>query len=260
MKKPLVKKENLENLLRLLPHLMQAEGNEWFKTEVRKLAFPNEKASGLDSDTLHSFAENGSHYLIINPNALLIDYDDIPDEKVRTQLRADCFEMTRHRLGRINHKPNFDEFCRYAHLQIEELANYYYQKKFGNNISRIKAQILQYNPGVAEKIKKATQLTWIGIIYKIWALNDMFGMGAKAKNLMSNICYLRNELSHRTSLTKEQDEETLISFEKQKGPIGELPLSEQPTKIQIILFRKEQSWDEVYNVITKFKSKIMESI
>ncbi len=167
MKKPLVKKENLDRLLTLLAHLLKFKGNEWFKAEVKKIIRESDGASGTVQDTLHSYSEAGDHYLIINPRAWLIDYDDVPDEKVRTQLKVDCFEMARNRLGRGNHvhNPDFEEFCRHAHLQIEELVNYYYQKKFGFDNKGIVEDILTYNIWAKGKINHSTEFYKIGILF-----------------------------------------------------------------------------------------------
>lgn len=265
MKKPLVKKENLDRLLALLPHLLKAEGNEWFRAAVKKIVRESEGETVVAKDTLHSYSEVGDHYLIINPNAWLIDYDDIPDEKVRTQLKVDCFEMARNRLGRGNHAhtPDFDEFCRYAHLQVEELVNYYYHKKFRNVIADMIKDVTTYNQGAIGKIETVKGLNQIGILYKIWALNDKLGLGGDSKNIMTQLCYLRNDLSHRSSMTIKQDERIFEDFERKNGPIRDLVFSESKitdTKIQRILFTKRERWDDVVAVITKLKSKIVQEL
>jgi hypothetical protein len=265
MKKPLVKKENLDRLLKLLPHLLKAEGNEWFKTEVKRIVRESEGSSVASQDTLHSYSEVGDHYLIITPNAWLIDYDEIPDEKVRTQLKVDCFEMARNRLGRGNHAhtPDFDEFCRHAHLQIEELVNYYYQKKFGKEIKDIIKSIIYYNAFAKGKIETCSKLGKIPILYKIWALNDKLGLGSESKNIMSQLCYVRNNLSHRSSLTNKEDEKLFDEFERKNGPIRDLilgGLAITDTNIQRILFTKRERWDDVVEVITKLKSKIVQEL
>lgn len=262
MKKPLVKKENLDRLLTLLPHLLKAEGNEWFKAEVKKIVRESEMEVKEGNDTLHVYSELGDQYLI-SPGVLLIDYNDIPDKVVREKLNADCFEMARHRLGRGNHAhtPDFDEFCRHAHLQIEEMVNYYYQKKFGDDIKAIINDITNYNQKAHNAIKNATELSYIPYKYKMWALNDKLVFGWESKNIMMQICNLRNDLSHRTTLTKKQDDKILEEYENMHGLIRDMPPNVFPDeKVQIIIFRKQKRWDDIIAVITKLKTKIVQEL
>ena len=263
--KPLVKKENLERLLKLLSHLLKFKGNEWFKVEVKKILRESEVSLEEKRDTLHSYSEGGDHYLIINPNAWLIDYNDIPNEKIRTQLKIDCFEMARHRLGRVNHihTPDFNEFCRYAQLQIEELLNYYYYEQFKSNLTAISKDIINYNAKATGKIENARELGQIGIIYKVWAFNNKFGLGRNSINIMLQLCYLRNNLSHRSSLANKNDEQILEDFEKKNGLIKDLSfndLMKSDTTMQNLLFKKRQCWDEVVCVITKLKTTVVQQL
>lgn len=262
MKKPLVKKENLDRLLTLLPHLLKAEGNEWFKSEVKKIVRESEVEVKEGKDTLHVYSELGDQYLI-SPALLLIDYSDIPDKVVREKLNADCFEMARCRLGRGNHAhtPDFDEYCRHAHLQIEELINYYYQKKFDDNIEEIKKDILSFNKFALGKIESTKELSWVSFIYKMWAVINKFGLGKDAKNIMPKLAKLRNDLSHRTSLTKKKDEQIFEEYEKKNGLFRDMdPSVAHPDEINLILFRKEARWDDVVAVITKLKDKIVQEL
>ena len=263
--KPLIKKENLDKLHTLLPFILNAEGNEWFKSEVKKIILESQTNTDTPKDILHSYSELGDNYIIINPNAWLIDYDDIPDENVQIRLKADCFEMARHRLGRANHKhsPDFLEFCRYAHLQIEELVNYYFQKKYEDNLKEIKKDILKFNSMASGKIENADELCKIGILYKIWALNNKFGLGRESINIMSQLCYLRNDLSHRSSLSQKEDEQIIEEFERKNGSIRDIILSEQiitDKKIKTIFFRYQERWDDIIWVIIKLESKVMAEI
>lgn len=264
MSKPLVKKENLDKLLSLLPHILHAEENAWFKTAVRKLVLDGGNAPITNGETLHSYAEMGDQYLIINPNAILINYDDIPDEKVRTKLKADCFEMARHRLGRGNHRHghDFEEFCRYAHFQIEEIINYYYIKKFGADFKAMQSDIINNTPSedIKKQIAKIPDPNRISIKFKIFAISTKFALGAEFLNTLVKICNTRNELSHRSSLTIESDDEMLVKFQKEKGPIDSLPITEINDKIQTILFKREEAWDKVFDVITKLKARIIRDL
>lgn len=268
MKKPLVKKENLDRLLMLLPHLLKAEGNEWFKAAVKKLVRESDGSSVAVQDTLHSYSEVGDYYLIINPHAWLIDYDDIPDEKVRTQLKVDCFEMARNRLGRGNHAhtPDFDEFCRYAQMQIEELLNYFYNKKFPNIISS-KEFIGKYYPTTEKenergekfldsykpKSDNSTKINQITFKHKSGAF---FSYAKVSKNLaytISKINSLRNKISHRSTSEAQNEDELINNFYKNnlnwKGKY-------KPFELQVIEFRRDKNWEEVVSAIVEIKTKV----
>ena len=52
-----------------------------------------------------------------------LDYSFVTDEALREQLESDFREMMRYRFGCRSHEANFDEFCRFAHLQLESLVN-----------------------------------------------------------------------------------------------------------------------------------------
>lgn len=54
-----------------------------------------------------------------------IDYSFIKNSAVRDCLICDFREMMRYRCGTRSHKADFDEFCKYAHFQLEGLANYF---------------------------------------------------------------------------------------------------------------------------------------
>jgi len=59
-------------------------------------------------------------YMKINVPINNIEYNFITDEATHNQLMKDNLEMIRHR------STSFDDYCRYAHYQIEHLLNYYF--------------------------------------------------------------------------------------------------------------------------------------
>ena len=71
----------------------------------------------------------GLDYSVDAQNSV-IDYSYIKDEKVKNQLISDNREMMRFRYGTRYHEIDFDEFCRFAHLQAEMLLNYYYYQYY----------------------------------------------------------------------------------------------------------------------------------
>jgi hypothetical protein len=261
MNKKLEKKENLEKLLKIMPLLMAGKGNGWFKTELEKMIIGNEKELSQEGETLHGYSEQNDHYLIINPKVLLIDYDDIPDEKVRDKLKLDCFEMARHRFGRGNHQhsPDFDEYCRYAHLQIENLINYYYYKKFSGDLNKIKRDIKLHNKYAESKIEKADEVGKIGFIYKQWALKNKLKIDSDTHNAALRVCYIRNDLSHRTTYSKLEYNKVLEDYQFQYGPINDITLIKDDN-IRTILYRKSQNWDDVSRAVENMKKKILSDL
>jgi len=267
MNKPLVKKENLEKILALLPHLMKEAGNEWFKAEVTKLVLENKNPSTLEKGTLHLFSENEGQYIMINPEVLLIDYDDIQDERVRTKLKADCFEMARHRLGRVNHEPDFKEFCRYAQLQIENMINYYFAST-SLDIVDIKNKIKKYYdskrindhgieiPGSYDMAKdSATQIGEIHFKYKSRAFINEKSL-SKYSFVISKINASRNKLSHRSTFTELDEDRVLDEYQLRKGVINPKNLKGVPFQIQVTVFEKEQNWNEVFDCLLVVKKSI----
>ncbi len=80
---------------------------------------------------------------------------------------------------------------------------------------------------------------------------------------MTQLCYIRNNLSHRSTLTKKQDEKIFDDFEQKNGPVRDILLGERSitdTNIQRILFTKGERWDDIVAVITKLKSRIVQEL
>ncbi len=250
----MVEKKNLERLLQILPVLLETKGNEWFKEEISKL---------VTNNTIHAYSESSKEYLIINPGVLLIDYREILDEKVRTQLTVDCYEMARHRLGRVNHKPDFDEFCRYAHMQIEELINYFFFKNFIDH-ENVKIFIESYctlmdKPKVNKKYIKAndtsTSITHIDYSIKSNALISYLGIRNSFNINMIN--QVRNKVAHRSSLSETDDNSELIKYMNEQKID---PNIKKPFLIHIIEFRRKQDWNIIITSIEEIKEAILNKL
>jgi hypothetical protein len=249
MKKPLVKKENLDRLLTLLPHLLKAEGNEWFKTEVKKIVRESDGTTEKAQDNLHSYSDMGDSYIIsVNPKVLLIDYDNIPDEKVREKLKSDCFEMARHRLGRTNHKPDFEEYCRYAHLQAEELINYYLMKKHSSNLQEIVKFIKAYNPKYDPR-SVPTNLAYIDYGFKLFALSKVISFDSPVFYFLKDV---RNESSHRSTYSKKSEDTLLDSYNK-----GVVLTDEQNREVNFIVSKRQGDFEKIYHALTRLKNNLV---
>src|SRR5690349_471649 len=111
------KKEDLQKLLELIDKWANEEGNDWFRNELIKRYSQTNYLSSASDPRIVNIGQNVEiiqRYLMLDIIPV-IDYSDIAESNVRNQLFRDCIEMGKYRLGKINHKVDFDEFCRYAH-------------------------------------------------------------------------------------------------------------------------------------------------
>ncbi len=206
------KKESLEKLLVLIDEISAREENDWFKEELQK------KYGALEDNPVRNNNNSSSFNLQINniekylklDGYTVIDYSAIVNETVRDQLFRDCIEMSKYRLGKINDTINFDEYCRYAHLQAEELINYYYTEKFDGDLEKVREFIKKYLP-TYDSSKRIYSLNQISYFYKLTAFlidNDL--TKGKMKETLEFLIDLRNELSHRNSLEERKEDEILV--------------------------------------------------
>lgn len=193
-------KESLEKLLVLIDDICKDEENLWFKEDLN---------NRYSQTTIHSdiFTKLTSieKYLKID-GIEIIDYSQIENETVRNQLFRDCIEMSKYRLGKINNTINFDEYCRYAHMQAEELLNYYYLTKFKTikEITNFIVTNVDFKPSTEPK-----NIHSIGHIFKLIAFTKSNGLDNKLKYYLEFASKIRNELSHRNSL-QQQDENKIM--------------------------------------------------
>lgn len=111
----------------------------------------------------------------------LIDYSFIEATEIQAQLISDNREMMRYRYGTRFHIINFDEYCRYAHLQVEMLLNYYYDKT-SSTLDEIKAHIVKYNP--TADIANAKSLGAISYNSKLWAFCTEHNVGYSIRTIL----------------------------------------------------------------------------
>jgi hypothetical protein len=135
--------EKLQSVLNKI--LQLTEQNSEFGVELRrKLGITSSvKAtsypSGFDKRVEHIEKYLGLDYYV-DGQPSLIDYSFVKETEIRAQLISDNREMMRHRYGTRFHIINFDEYCRYAHLQVEMLLNYYYDR-VDNTFDEIKKKM-----------------------------------------------------------------------------------------------------------------------
>ena len=138
----------------------------------------------------------GLDYSVDAQNSV-IDYSYIKDEKVKNQLISDNREMMRFRYGTRYHEIDFDEFCRFAHLQAEMLLNYYYDTTCNSDLDLIKKHIKKYN-ATANGVDEARNILAISFQVKMWAFNNEHGTDWQFKRIFNNLVKVRNAISHRS--------------------------------------------------------------
>lgn len=177
------------------------------------------KALGISTSEVKSVTVNGDvkeieKYLgldyYVDGQPSLIDYSFIVEPAIRNQLISDNREMMRYRYGTRFHIVDFGEYCRYAHLQVEMLLNYFYNKRNDGDLDKIKTHIKQFNPGI--NIDNSKSLGAISYSVKLWAFSQECGVTFKSRTCLENISKVRNNLSHRSP---QEEENNIRDWRKQ---------------------------------------------
>jgi hypothetical protein len=253
-------KESLEKLLTLIDEICKKEENFWFKESLMTLLLKTETKSDIIIK-LKAIEK----YLKID-GLEIIDYSNISNEKVRNQLFRDSVEMSKYRLGKINDTINFDEFCRYAHLQAEELINYYYSEKFYGNLYYVKEFILKHLP--TYKLRETiTSLNEINYSSKLSAFIKEYKLEkGQLKSTLEFLSNLRNELSHRNSNEINDDGAILTQIQIKNLDVSSsyinysLTSKEDQklfTKGRFIYLKRKQDYNEILVNLNYLKEAIL---
>lgn len=180
-------KEHLNRLLKFIKQLINEPGNDDFVNGLRMLLnIPTNNTKLIDIEKYL-----GLDYELDNviPN---IDYSFISEPYIRNQLDSDFREMLRYRYGVRSHKIDFSEYCRFAMLQVEQLLNYYYKKKFTSN-----EEIFDYISLNAPwfKIEKVDSVKSLSLSVKLSAFST--NLEKKLRDCLDFTREVRNEQSHR---------------------------------------------------------------
>lgn len=165
------------------------------------------KRLGINANRTIPIAENndkinriekylGLDYSVDAQNSV-IDYSYIKDEKVKNQLISDNREMMRFRYGTRYHEIDFDEFCRFAHLQAEMLLNYYYVTTCNSDLDLIKKRIRENNEN-PKGLDEANTIFAISFRVKMWSFNNEYKTSQQFRAIFNNLVRVRNEVSHRS--------------------------------------------------------------
>lgn len=198
-------KESLNKLLVFVIELSEQKENIWFKDALsQQFGNSNSKKDSIKNFDIERKIDLINEYLSIDFGQV-IDYSSF-DKPVSLQLTRDCIEMLRYQTGANHYKKDFYEFCRFAHLQAEEMLNYYFVKKFKNpsEIEKIiKSKYEKY------KIRDVKNVSEISFFAKYNAFKSIYNKSRKTFYAINLLNSIRNDINHRSTLTKKNEDEIL---------------------------------------------------
>lgn len=220
------KKENLTKLLTLVKEIQKDPKNKWFKDALLADIFGIDE--NTESQTWISKINMIEKYLSID-GFQVIDYSFIENERVRNQLICDNIEMSRHRLGKRTGKVDFEEFCRFATLQIEEMLNYFFYQKFEGN----QDDIIKYFSQKINKVLNVDRLTDISLVSKLTAFANEVNLDNRIRINIRKMIDVRNNLSHRMTIGK-YDAQELMKMAVDRNLLGFVDYSTLPKEDKAI--------------------------
>jgi hypothetical protein len=259
------KKETLVKLLKLIEEISNQRNNEWFKNELVNLFLKSpESTKTFDQLSLESKINLIQEYLSIDLNNL-IDYS-VFEEPSREQLFRDNLEMMRFQKGTPNHRINFGEYCRYAHLQAEEMINYFLNKISNSRIEKVEIFLKQfltsYNPS-----KKPTEIHHIYYTNKLLAFKNARNLSKIIVDTLWFINDFRNELSHRNSFSIQNEDKELAQFENEgflQSNIDFSKLDNRQREIykkgKYIITKRKEDFSQIKNVIEGLRDNVLLAI
>lgn len=255
-------KESLEKLLVLIDEICNEEENLWFREKLMS-KFSN-KLTANNSDFIHKI-NSIEKYLKID-GVEIIDYSKIKNEFVREQLFRDCIEMSKYRLGKINDTINFDEYCRYAHMQAEELINYFFNEKFHNNLDFAQDFIEKYFP-IYKRSEKITSLNQINYYSKLSSFLKAYELEkGSLKQTIEFLSNIRNELSHRNSMDIKDEDLILCELKNKNIDVSKSYIDYSNTskkdlelfkKGRFIFLKRKQDYEDIMTNLNYLKEAII---
>ncbi|MCF6140497.1 hypothetical protein L1S34_04290 [Flavobacterium sp. K77] len=259
---PKYSKESLGKLLVLIDEICKEEENLWFKESLKNKFHTTDDLHNSEINIKLSSIEK---YLKID-GIKIIDYSEIENLSVRNQLFRDCIEMSKYRLGRINDTINFDEYCRYGHMQAEELINYYYNEKFYGNLDYIQEFILK-NFSIYKLNNNLKSINQISYYAKLSAFIKAYELEkGPLKATIEFLSSLRNELSHRNSSDINNEDLILRSIKNLNIDVSNSYIDyKKYSKEDLDLFKKgrfiylkrKQDYDEIIENLNYLKEAII---
>ena len=140
-------------------------------------------------------------------------YEHIEDDRVRNQLIADNMRMEG-ALRKVEFLPDFHEeqafrrFCTFAAFQVEEMLNYFYFNRYGDDITTLIREFKHLDVEVrtfGDDIRKTKSIDKIITFVKVKAYNkEFYGKDLSFYNTLMNI---RNMEEHRCSVLLKSKQE-----------------------------------------------------
>lgn len=259
---PKYSRESLEKLLVVIDEICKEEENLWFKESLENKFY---KSDDLNNSEVKLKLRNIEKYLKID-GVEIIDYSEIENTTVKNQLFRDCLEMSKYRLGKINNTINFDEYCRYAHMQAEELINYYYNQKFNGNLISIQEFILKYFT-IYKINNNLNSLNQISYYSKLSAFTKAYELEkGPLKATIEFLSNLRNELSHRNSSDIINEDSILRSLKNKNIDISSSYIEYKKfskddinlyKKGRFIFLKRKQDYEEIIENLNYLKQAII---
>ena len=186
--------EHLKQLLSFIERIYNDKDCGEFAAALRGIVGAESSPSASRSD---SKIDKIEQYLALDyemDSVVNHDYDFIADTAVRETLNADWREMMRIRYGLRGHRIDFEDYARFACLQVEMLLNYYYLKTYGNSIATLDAIKQNYlnDPNTTFKPE------FMSLNLMVNNLQYEFGWDYFTKLPLLNIVEVRNGESHRS--------------------------------------------------------------
>lgn len=257
-------KENLEKFIEFIDKVANEPGNESFRNSLISVITKNIRNS--NHEAIYSVEKK----LIAIETYLAIHYDNIIEYSdfeihLKDQLLRDCIEMCRYQNGTPNHKIDYGEFCRYAHLQAEEMINYLLLKVTNSNIKYVEEFIKENNSSYNSK-NKPTNIHHIYYTQKLLAVKNAFKMLSKTYSFLWFLNDFRNELSHRNSFSDKNDDKALLLYEKSgynsnSFKINELNSEQKEiyNKGQYVIKKRKEEYMIIYETLENLKQLVLKN-
>lgn len=262
-----LRKEDLVKLIELIKEISAMPENFWFKEQVISVLGNKGFApqSQVNAQSFEGKLDLIHTYLKIDLERI-INYSEF-SEPTREQLFRDNIEMLRFQKGFPSHKVDFTEFCRYAHLQAEEMINYFFNKISGGLISEVEAFIRNYSAKYNPE-KKPSQIHQIYYVNKLIAFRNAQSVLTKpAYDILFFINEVRNEASHRNSLSISQEDKYLENYYKEGFNRKSINLVEATFKQkdiynrgQFVIKKRNQNFNEIIEALENLKLSVLEAV
>lgn len=187
--------EHLKQLLSFIERIYNDKDCGEFAAALRGIVGAESSSSASRSD---SKIDKIEQYLALDyemDSVVNHDYDFISDRVVRDTLNADWREMMRIRYGLRGHRIDFEEYARFACLQVEMLLKYFYLKKYGDGTALLDAIKQNYRNDPNTTFKPE----FMSLNLMVNNLKYEFGWDYRNKLLtLLDIVEVRNGESHRS--------------------------------------------------------------